>query len=93
MTEELNFTQPELALAKLRIKPMITQSRKHNVEMLFMLFLTLRKDQDGVNEDHDKLVQLFHENRVHQVSEVSGGVGQAKDITRTRLRFMGWENQ
>jgi hypothetical protein len=57
---------------------MITQSLKHNAEMLFMLFLTFRKDQDVVYEDHDKLVQLFHENSVHQVHEVSGGVGQTK---------------
>jgi hypothetical protein len=57
---------------------MITQSPKYNAEMLFMLFLTLRKDQDVINEDHDKLVQLFHENRVHQVHEVSGGIGQSK---------------
>jgi hypothetical protein len=57
---------------------MITQSLKYNVEMLFMLFPTLRKDQDVINEDHDKLVQLFHENQVHQVHEVSGGVGQTK---------------
>jgi hypothetical protein len=40
---------------------MITQSLKHNEEMFLMLFLTLRKDQDVINEDHDKLVQLFHE--------------------------------
>jgi hypothetical protein len=57
---------------------MITQSLKYNAEMLLMLFLTLRKDQDVVNEDHDKLVQLFHENRVHQLHEVSGGIGQTK---------------
>jgi hypothetical protein len=57
---------------------MIRQSLKYNVEMLFMLFPTLRKDQDVVNEDHDKLVQLYHENRVHQVHEVSGGVGRTK---------------
>jgi hypothetical protein len=57
---------------------MITQSLKYNAEMLFMLFPTLRKDQYIINEDHDKLVQLFHENRVHQVHEVSGGVGQNK---------------
>jgi hypothetical protein len=56
---------------------MITQSLKYNVEMLFMLFPTLRKDQDVINENHDKLVQLFHENQV-QVHEVSGGVGQTK---------------
>jgi hypothetical protein len=58
VTQKLNFGQPELALVKFCIQLMITQSLKHNVEMLFMLFLTLRKDQDVINEDHDKLVQL-----------------------------------
>jgi hypothetical protein len=62
MTQELNFTQPEFALGELHIKLMITQSLKHNAEMLFMLFLTLIKDQNVINEDHNKLVQLFHEN-------------------------------
>jgi hypothetical protein len=57
---------------------MITQSLKHKAEMLFLLFLTLRKDQDVIYEDRNKLVQLFHENRVHEVHEVSGGVGQTK---------------
>jgi hypothetical protein len=78
VTQELDFGQPELTLAKLCIQLMIMQSLKHNAEMLFVLFLTLRKDQDVVNEDHDKLVQLFHENRVHQVYEMSGVVGQTK---------------
>jgi hypothetical protein len=78
VTQELNFAQPELALAELCIELMITQSLKHNAEMLFMFFLTLRKDQDIVNEDHDKLVQFFHENRIHQVHEMSGVVGQPK---------------
>jgi hypothetical protein len=87
--QELNFAQPELALAKLRIKLMITQSRKHNAEMLFMLFLTLRIDQDDVNKDHAKLVQLFHENRVY---EVSGGVGQTKRHHQILVpRFRGGE--
>jgi hypothetical protein len=55
VTQELNFTQPKLALTELRIEWMITQSLKHNAKMLFMFFLTFRKDQDIVNEDHDKL--------------------------------------
>jgi hypothetical protein len=56
VTQELDFGQPELTLAKLCIQLMMMQSLKHNAEMLFVLFLTLRKDQDVVNEDHDKLV-------------------------------------
>jgi hypothetical protein len=55
---------------------MITQSLKLNAEMPFMLFLVLRKDQDVINEDHDELVQLYHEYRVYQVHKVSGGIGQ-----------------
>jgi hypothetical protein len=77
MTQELNFTQPELTLAELRIKLMITQSLKHNTKILFMLFH--RKEQDVINEDHNKLVHLFHENRVH---EMSGALIRPKDITR-----------
>jgi hypothetical protein len=56
VTQELNFGQLELALAELLIQLMNTQSLKHNAEMLFMLFLTLRKGQYVINEDHDKLV-------------------------------------
>jgi hypothetical protein len=82
VTQELNFGQPELALAELRIQLMITQSLKHNAEMLFMISLTFRKVKDVVCEDHDKLVHLFHKNRVHQVHEVSMALVNPKDITR-----------
>jgi hypothetical protein len=75
VTQEWNFAQLELKLAVLRIELIFTQSLKHNVEMPFMLFLVLRIDQDIINEDHDKLVQLCHECKVHQIYEVSRGVG------------------
>jgi hypothetical protein len=78
VTQELNFSQSKLALAELHIQLMIMQPLKHNTEMLFMLFLTFRKDQDAIYEDHDKFVHLFYENRVHQLHEESGGVGQTK---------------
>jgi hypothetical protein len=56
VTQQLNFGQPELALAELHIQLVITLSLKYNAEMLLMIFLTLRKDQDVINEDHEKLV-------------------------------------
>jgi hypothetical protein len=93
VTQELNFGQPELTLAELLIQLMITQLLKHDAEMLFMLFLTLKKDQDVVYKDHDKLVQLFHKNRVHQVYEESGGVGQTKRHYQIRIHTVsGGEN-
>jgi hypothetical protein len=46
--------------------------------MLRMLFFTLGIDQDVINEDHDKLVQLRHEHRVHQVHEMCRSIGEFK---------------
>jgi hypothetical protein len=43
-----------------------------------MLLFTLRVDQDVVNEDHDKLVQLRHEHGVHQVHEMCRSIGESK---------------
>jgi hypothetical protein len=56
MTQEWNFAQPKLTLVVLRIEQMITQSLNHNAEVLFMLFLAIRENQDVINEDHNKPV-------------------------------------
>jgi ABC-type lipoprotein export system ATPase subunit len=76
VTQEWNFAQPKLTLVVLGIELMSTKSLKHNVEMSFMLFLVLFEEQDVISEDHDKLVQLCHEYRVHQVHKMSGGISQ-----------------
>jgi hypothetical protein len=47
-----------------------------------MLLFTLGVDQDVVNEDHDKLVQLWHEHGVHQVHEMCRSIG----VTPTFLK-------
>jgi hypothetical protein len=78
VTQEWYFAQPELTFVVFSIDLMISQSLKHNAEMLFILFLAIRIDQDVINEDHDKLVKLCHEYRVHQIHEVSRGNGQPK---------------
>jgi hypothetical protein len=46
--------------------------------MLRMLFFIFGIDQYVVNEDHDKLVQLQHEYRVHQVHEMCRSIGESK---------------
>jgi hypothetical protein len=46
--------------------------------MLRMLLFTLGVDQDVINEDHDKLVQLRHEQGVHQVQEMCRSIGESK---------------
>jgi hypothetical protein len=78
MSKKWNFLQPESTLAELGIELMVSKSLQNNSEMLRMLLFTLGKDQDVVNEDHDKLVQLWHEYRVHQVHEMCRSIGEFK---------------
>jgi hypothetical protein len=58
ISKKRNFLQPESTLAEFGIELMILKSLQNNVEMPCMLFFTLGIDQDVVNEDNDKLVQL-----------------------------------
>jgi hypothetical protein len=46
--------------------------------MSHTLFFTLGIDQDIVNEDHDKLVQLRHEYGVYQVHDMCRSIGESK---------------
>jgi hypothetical protein len=58
MSKKWNFLQPESTLAELAIELMVSKSLQNNSEMLRMLLFTLGIDQDVVNGDHDKLIQL-----------------------------------
>jgi hypothetical protein len=78
MSKRRNFLQSESTLAKFGVKLMVLKSLQNNTEMPQMLFFTLGIDQDVVNEDHDKLVQLRDENRVYQVHEMCRSIAESK---------------
>jgi hypothetical protein len=46
--------------------------------MFHMFFFVFGIDQDIIDEDNDKFVELWHENRVHEVYEMSWCIGKAK---------------
>jgi hypothetical protein len=46
--------------------------------MLIMLFFILGVEQYVINEYHDKLVQLQHKYRVHQVREICKSIDESK---------------
>jgi hypothetical protein len=78
MSKKCNFLQPESTLTELDIELMVSKLLQNNPEILRMLFFTLGIDQDVVNEDHEKLVQLRHEYEVHQVHEMCKSIGESK---------------
>jgi dynactin complex subunit len=78
MPKKRNFLQSERTLAEFGIELMVTKSLQNNQKMLLMLFFTLRVDQNVINENHDKLVQLRHEYEVHQVHKMCRSIGESK---------------
>jgi hypothetical protein len=78
MSKKRNFLQPESTLAELGIELMVSKSLHNNSEMLRMLLFTLGIDQDVINKDHDKLVQLRHEYGVHQLHEMCRSIDESK---------------
>jgi hypothetical protein len=78
ISKKRNFLQPESTLAKFGIELMVLKSLQNNAEMPLMLFFTLGIDQDVIDEDNNKLVQLWHEYRVHQVHEMCRSIGESK---------------
>jgi hypothetical protein len=78
MSKKGNFLQPKSTLAEFGIELMVPESLQNNSEMLRMLFFILEIDQDVINKDHDKLVQLQREYGVHQVYEMCRSIGEPK---------------
>jgi hypothetical protein len=72
------FLQPECTLTELGIELMVVKSLQDNTKVSLMLFFILGVDQDVVNEDHEKLVQLRHEYGIHQVHEMCRSIGESK---------------
>jgi hypothetical protein len=78
MAKKWYFLQSERTLAELGIKLLVAKSLQNNTKVLIMIFFILGVDQDVINEDHDKLVQLRHEYGVHQVHEMCRSISESK---------------
>jgi hypothetical protein len=70
VTQEWYFLDLKLALAELGVQLMLSQMLKYNLEVIFMFFHTLQIYQNVIIEHHHELVQVRHENRVHEVHEM-----------------------
>jgi hypothetical protein len=46
--------------------------------MVGVIFLALRIDENIINKDHDKFIELRHEHGVHEVHEVGGSISESK---------------
>jgi hypothetical protein len=78
VTKKRYFLHLECILAELDIELMVAKSLQDSTKMLIMLFFILGVDQHVVNEDHDKLAQLWNGYGVHEVHEMCRSIGESK---------------
>jgi hypothetical protein len=100
--QEFDAFQPEFTFGEFSIKLMISQTLKDNSEMVGVFFLVFRIDEDIIDKDHDKLIELRHEYGVHEVHEVGRCVSESeghdqefvKTITSGKSGFwnIAWSN-
>jgi hypothetical protein len=61
---------------------------KDNSEVFGMFFLTFGIDENIIDKDHDKFVELRHKHGVHEVHEVGWGIRETKrhyqELIKTR---------
>jgi hypothetical protein len=57
---------------------MIPKTLENNVKIFGMLFFIFRIYEDVVNEDHNELVMLGHEHRIHEIHEVGRSIRETK---------------
>jgi hypothetical protein len=80
----------------------ISETLKDNSEMIGVIFLALRIDENIIDKDHDKFIELHHEHRVHEIHEVGRRISESeghdqellKTITsgKSGFRNVAWSN-
>src|SRR5664279_4504413 len=78
MSKEDKLIQPKFTFGELGIKAMITELSQHQTKMFGMFFFGLREDKNIIDVDHDELVEILHEYRVHEPHECCWGICKAK---------------
>ena len=78
MPQESHLSKPKLALTELGTQLMVPECLENNLQMILMLLLRLGVDQDVVNKDHNRLIQIGLEYPIHEVHECCWRIRQPK---------------
>ena len=78
MSKEFHLSKPKLTLTELGIQPMVPECLENNPQMILMLLFILGVDQDVVNKDHNKLIQIELEYPMHEIHECCWHIRQPK---------------
>ena len=78
MTKIKNLIKPKFTLGELGVELMFPELIEHQTQVLGMIFLVLRKDQNVVEIDQNKVIGVGVEDEVHHARESRRSVDEAK---------------
>jgi hypothetical protein len=78
MSQKFNSIQSKLTFREFGVQVVVSQFLKNNMEMFSMIFWILGVDQNVINEDHNKFVELLHEDKVHEIHKICWSIGKTK---------------
>jgi hypothetical protein len=78
MAQELHFREQKLTLAEFSKRLLLSQNLQNDSQMFCMFMVIFGIDQNVVNEDYDKLVQVRLKDSVHIVHKHSWSITQTK---------------
>ncbi|KAJ0521432.1 hypothetical protein HanIR_Chr10g0470831 [Helianthus annuus] len=78
MSKKLDFLKPELTLRKFGIELFLMKQLQNTSKMLLMVSLVLRIDENVVDEDDDKFIQIRLAEAIHEIHECGRCVSEPK---------------
>ena len=78
MTKIKNLIEPKFTLGELGVELMFSELIKNQTQVLGMIFLVLRKDQNVIKVHLDEVICVGVEDEVHHARESQRSVDEAK---------------
>ncbi|MFS7904768.1 hypothetical protein Hanom_Chr01g00039891 [Helianthus anomalus] len=76
--KEMDFSKPEVAFRELGVQLFIAKEFENESQMLFMLLLTFRVDQNVVDKHNHELVEVRLARSVHEIHENRRRISHSK---------------
>ena len=73
-----DFRKPELAFGELSVEVVFVKLGENETQMFRMLFVEFRVDKDVIEIDHYELVEVLHEDRIHETRESRRSIGETE---------------
>jgi predicted ATP-grasp superfamily ATP-dependent carboligase len=95
MTKKCNLCQTKFALAKFGVQLVTCELFQYQSQMFLMFFSYLRVNQNVVDEDNNKLIQVLHKHHIHEIYEIGWGIHKSEGhhdilIVYTRYEMLSW---